>query len=135
LWQPLTLVGACAAAQVASAQAPAIWPDEFDGDRLDRSIWTFTTGGSGNGELQYYTASDNNVHLEDGNLVIEAKREAPEVKNLPRGLTKSRFGFRCRTIEVCIKLTDLADSLWPAFGMLGNNLGVGGWSKSDEWDI
>ncbi|WP_339614882.1 glycosyl hydrolase [uncultured Gilvimarinus sp.] len=139
LWQALTLVGVCAVAPLASAQTTPIWSDEFDGDRLDRSTWTFTTGGSGNGngELQYYTASDNNVYLDDGKLVIEAKRETREGKEFTSGRihTNGRFGFRYGTIEARIKLPDLADGLWPAFWMLGNNFGVDGWPKSGEWDI
>ena len=139
LWQALMLVGTSVAMQATSAQTAPIWSDEFNADRLDRSIWTFTTGGSGNGngELQYYTASDNNVYLEDGSLIIEAKREAHEGKAFTSGRihTNGRFGFRYGTIEARIKLPDLADGLWPAFWMLGNNFGIDGWPKSGEWDI
>lgn len=26
-----------------------IWSDEFEGDKIDRSIWSYNVGGSGNG--------------------------------------------------------------------------------------
>nr|BAC16331.1 beta-1,3-glucanase [Pseudomonas sp. PE2] len=139
LWQAIVLAGSCVAAQAATAQSTPIWSDEFNGERLDRSIWSFNTGGdgNGNGELQYYTASHDNVYLENGSLIIEAKREAYEGKEFTSGRihTNGRFGFRYGTIEARIKLPDLADGLWPAFWMMGNNFGIDGWPKSGEWDI
>ena len=42
----------------AVAQTTPIWSDEFNGTRIDNSIWSYKVGGdgNGNGELQYYTA-------------------------------------------------------------------------------
>ncbi|BDT56932.1 hypothetical protein MasN3_04260 [Massilia varians] len=64
-----------------SAHAPAgwtlAWSDEFDGSQLDRAKWVAETGGHGwgNQELQHYTGRPENVRVEDGMLVIEARRE------------------------------------------------------------
>ena len=59
--------------------ARPIWADEFDTPGLpDPKIWSYDVGGSGwgNNELQYYTEADqDNVHIEDGLLTIEAKKE------------------------------------------------------------
>lgn len=127
------------AASFASAQSEPIWSDEFDGERIDRSVWTYNTGGSGfgNGELQYYTASQDNAYLEDGNLVIEARREDYEGKPFTsaRLHTNGRVGFRYGTLEARIKLPQLDNGLWPAFWLMGDNYGVDGWPRSGEIDI
>ncbi|WP_078083248.1 glycosyl hydrolase [Microbulbifer mangrovi] len=140
----LLLTAACLLAQpaiftAAEAQTQPLWSDEFDGERINRDVWTFTTGGdgNGNGELQYYTASEKNAYLEDGNLVIEARREPFEGKEFTsaRLHTNGRMGFKFGTLEARIKLPKLDNGLWPAFWMLGDNFGVDGWPKSGEIDI
>ncbi|WGL18438.1 glycosyl hydrolase [Microbulbifer bruguierae] len=140
----LLLTAACLLAQPAiftttQAQTAPVWAEEFDGERINRDTWSFTTGGdgNGNGELQYYTASHKNAYLEDGNLVIEARRENYEGKEFTsaRLHTNGRFGFKYGTLEARIKLPKLDNGLWPAFWMLGNNFGVDGWPKSGEIDI
>ena len=63
-----------------------VWADEFDRDGApDASKWTYDThanrGGWYNNEAQYYSADRlENARVEDGVLVIEARREriAPE---------------------------------------------------------
>ncbi|MBP9872530.1 MAG: hypothetical protein KBC60_00760, partial [Haliscomenobacter sp.] len=56
------------------------WSDEFSGNSLDLNVWTPEigngTGGWGNNELEYYTNSTKNVFLSNGNLIIEARKEA-----------------------------------------------------------
>ena len=53
-----------------------VWSDEFDGDSLDLTKWSFQTGNSYNGwgnyEAQYYT--EDNVSVRDGMLIITAKK-------------------------------------------------------------
>ena len=51
-----------------------VWSDEFDGKELNRDVWTYEIGYIRNNELQYYTDSPENAYLEDGCLVIEAKK-------------------------------------------------------------
>src|ERR1700752_1644084 len=60
-----------------------IWHDEFEGSQLDLKNWTFDIGGNGwgNAEWEAYTDKPENVRVEDGMLVIEA-REDP---TLPAG--------------------------------------------------
>ena len=60
-----------------------VWHDEFDGPELNRENWNFDIGGSGwgNAEWEAYTDAPENVRIEDGMLVIEA-REDP---TLPAG--------------------------------------------------
>ena len=55
-----------------------IWQDEFDTSQIDKSNWTFETDGDGfgNNELQFYTRDrKENARVEDGNLIIEARKE------------------------------------------------------------
>src|SRR5207244_544098 len=54
-----------------------VWHDEFDGVALDTNRWVRETGGNGwgNGELEFYTNRVENARLENGYLVIEARRE------------------------------------------------------------
>ncbi|MFT7559089.1 MAG: beta-glucanase (GH16 family)/PKD repeat protein [Flavobacteriales bacterium] len=121
------------------AQDTPIWAEEFNEDRINKDLWTFTTGGSGfgNGELQFYTASSNNAYTDSGDLVIEAIREEYQGKEFTsaRLHTNGRMGFMFGSLEARIKLPNLDKGLWPAFWMLGNNLGVDGWPKAAEWDI
>jgi beta-glucanase (GH16 family)/PKD repeat protein len=123
----------------AAAQTTPIWSDEFNGTRIDNTIWSYKVGGdgNGNGELQYYTASSNNAYIEDGKLVIEAKRETHEGKEFTsaRLHTNGRMSFKYGTLEARIKLPRMDNGLWPAFWMLGTNFGLDGWPKSGEWDI
>ena len=83
----LATLAACTtppAAMPPAVTAPAgwtlAWSDEFDGVRLDPGKWVAETGGHGwgNKELQHYTGRPENLRLEDGKLVIEARRERYE---------------------------------------------------------
>ncbi|EFJ43444.1 hypothetical protein VOLCADRAFT_96269 [Volvox carteri f. nagariensis] len=53
-----------------------LWSDEFDAATLDTSSWNYFTGTAYNNELEYYTSRPENVRLENGSLVIEARAEA-----------------------------------------------------------
>ena len=59
-----------------------VWADEFDYNGLpDPAKWSYDVGGHGwgNKELQYYTdRRKENARVEDGHLVIEARRDAWE---------------------------------------------------------
>ena len=54
------------------------WKDEFDvPGKLNPALWKFEIGGSGwgNKEEQYYTDRLENARVENGHLVIEARKE------------------------------------------------------------
>ncbi|HTF97774.1 MAG TPA: glycosyl hydrolase [Cellvibrio sp.] len=131
-------LGVGLAAANSYAQTP-IWADEFNGTRIDNSTWSYKVGGdgNGNGELQHYTARSENAYIEDGKLVIEAKREVYEGNQFTsaRLHTNGRVAFKYGTLEARIKIPRLDNGLWPAFWMLGTNFGLDGWPKSGEWDI
>ncbi|HBG26800.1 MAG: hypothetical protein A2Y10_05430 [Planctomycetes bacterium GWF2_41_51] len=121
--------------------AEVVWSEEFDGPSIDSAKWTYDTGswGFGNGELQYYTARPENAYIEDGALVIKAMRENYKGAGMSfssaRLKTQGRFAFKYGTIEARIKVPDLANGLWPAFWLLGNNIGSHTWPKCGELDI
>lgn len=66
----------------AASDAPSgwklVWSDEFNGSGLaDPSKWGYEVGFIRNNEAQYYTdARLENAHVENGNLVIEARKES-----------------------------------------------------------
>ncbi|MFJ8039055.1 family 16 glycosylhydrolase [Kitasatospora sp. NPDC096147] len=153
----LTLAGPTAArtepapATVAPAAAAAVttWADEFNGPSgagPDPAKWTTETGGSGYGnhELQYYTAGNANAAQDgQGNLVITARRNTNTNLGCWYGTcqytsarlnTAQTFTQAYGHFESRIKIPR-GQGIWPAFWMLGNDLGSVGWPNSGEIDI
>lgn len=115
-----------------------VWHDEFDGDTIDRSNWTFDigAGGWGNGEAQYYTDRPENAYTEDGMLVIEARQERFEESYYTSARLKSEGlqEFQYGRMEARLRVP-AGRGLWPAFWMLGSNFRTVGWPDSGEIDI
>lgn len=115
-----------------------IWQDEFDGPEIDRTKWTFDVGGHGwgNNELQTYTERPENARIENGMLVIEARKE----QFVRRDYTSARLktqGLHAWTygrIEARMKLP-YGNGIWPAFWMLGADIQQNPWPASGEIDI
>jgi beta-glucanase (GH16 family) len=114
-----------------------VWSDEFDGDSLNTDDWTYEIGtgawGWGNNESQYYTDRSENIRVEDGLLVIEARKEDYEGSQYTsaRIKTAGAQNFTYGKIEVLLKVPS-GEGTWPAFWMLGT---VGGWPECGEIDI
>lgn len=130
--------------EVEEEEAPEIvnetlfWEENFDGDELDSSVWTFELGngcpnlcGWGNNEPQSYT--DTNHRLEDGNLHITVKKEGA-IYTSTRIITKDKFEFTYGKIETRAKLP-VGTGVWPAFWMLGSNIDEVSWPLCGEIDI
>lgn len=119
-----------------------VWEDHFNSGTINEDVWTFDFGdgcergicGWGNSELQYYTSRPENARIENGNLVIEARREAFQGKEFTsaRLKTEGRLHFKYGTLEARIKVPNLQNGLWPAFWMLGT---IGSWPANGEIDI
>lgn len=115
-----------------------VWHDEFDGSELDRESWTFDLGGGGwgNAESQVYTDRPENVRLEDGVLVIEAREEEyrgadyTSARLKTQGLNAWEYG----RIEARMKLP-VGRGIWPAFWMLGEDITTRDWPACGEIDI
>jgi beta-glucanase (GH16 family) len=125
------------------------WSDEFNGPAStapDPGRWRRDIGGSGwgNSELEYYTNSTRNAALDGaGNLVITARRENPAGYSCWYGtcqytsarlLTSGTFTQAYGRFEARLKVPR-GQGLWPAFWMLGNDIGSVGWPNSGEIDI
>lgn len=119
-----------------------VWSDEFDGDKLDYSRWGIEENafGGGNQELQLYTDRRENVRVENGNLVLEARRDQPGVSGTVREYssgrvrTKNRGDWMYGRFEVRAKLPR-GQGIWPAIWMLPTDNKYGSWAASGEIDI
>jgi len=119
-----------------------VWSDEFDRDGLpDPARWAYDVGGHGwgNRERQYYTESrPENARVEDGRLIIEARREAWEGCDYTsaRLVTRGRAAWTYGRFEIRAKLPAGRGS-WPAIWMLPVEwtLGTGKWPDVGEIDI
>ncbi|MET7419462.1 family 16 glycosylhydrolase [Dactylosporangium sp. NPDC005555] len=125
------------------------WSDEFDGaagSAPDAGKWKRDIGGGGwgNNEQQYYTNSTSNASLNGaGQLVITARRENPANYQCHYGtcqytsarlLTQDKFTQAYGRFEARMKLPR-GQGIWPAFWMLGADIGSNPWPNSGEIDI
>jgi beta-glucanase (GH16 family) len=114
-----------------------VWSDEFNGTSVNLSNWNFEVGGGGwgNHELEYYT-NGANASIQNGALVIEARRQSMGGMSYTssRMTTKGKHEFTYGRIEARIAMPAGA-GLWPAFWMLGANIGTVGWPACGETDI
>lgn len=113
-----------------------MWQDEFEGETLNTSNWTFETGGHGwgNNELQFYRPE--NTSVKDGYLVITAKQENYQGKNYTssRIITKDKQSLRYGRVDIRAALPK-GQGIWPALWMLGSNFSSVGWPACGEIDI
>jgi beta-glucanase (GH16 family) len=120
------------------AEWTLVWQDAFDGVHVNEAKWNYETGGHGwgNNELQYYTGRKENVYVEDGFLIIEARKEIYENRNYTsaRLTTKNKGDWLYGKFEVRAKLPK-GKGLWPAIWMLPTDWEYGGWAASGEIDI
>ena len=116
------------------------WSDEFnqpDGSPPDPAKWGYDIGGNGwgNNEREYYTARTNNARIEDGKLVIEARKEDYGGRTITsaRLLTKGKWSWTYGRLEARIKIPR-GQGMWPALWMLGTNIDSAGWPACGEID-
>jgi Beta-glucanase/Beta-glucan synthetase len=123
-----------------SSSSPYLWNDEFDGDAIDTSKWSFEIGtgasGWGNNEWEYYTDRKENAYIKDGVLHIRAQKEDYKGSKYTsaRMITKDKFSFTYGTVEARIALPT-GKGIWPAFWMLGQNIDKVSWPACGEIDI
>jgi beta-glucanase (GH16 family) len=121
-----------------------VWSDEFDiTGAPDDKKWNYDLGdgcpgncGWGNNELEYYTNNSKNVRVENGNLIIEARRDSVSGKPFTstRIVSKGKGDWLYGRIEVRAKLPR-GKGTWPAIWMLSTEWKYGGWPESGEIDI
>jgi beta-glucanase (GH16 family) len=125
------------------------WSDEFDGAAgtpPDPATWQPEVGGHGwgNEELQYYTDSSEMAALDGaGNLAIVVRRVDPQLRGARFGgceyssarlISKDRVAFSYGLVQARIRLPR-GRGIWPAFWMLGQNIGEVGWPHCGEIDV
>lgn len=135
------------APQTQAPQAPAgyqlAWADEFERDGApDPALWRYDThanrAGWYNNELQYYAADRlENARVEDGRLIIEARRESLDAPDSGgQGFTSvrmiSRQALTYGLYEIRARLP-CARGAWPAIWMLPQ--AAGAWPAGGEIDI
>ena len=117
-----------------------IWSDEFNGDTLDTSIWSYEIGkgswGWGNNEKQYYTNREKNCSVNNGSLKITALKEAYGNSDYTssRIITKGKYEIKFGYIEARIALPSMS-GIWPAFWLLGADIDSNPWPHCGEIDI
>ncbi len=148
----LLLLASIATAQSKTEQAPTqegyvlTWSDEFngtDGSLPDPKKWVIETGGGGwgNNELETYTNRTQNVHIQNGNLVVTSIKETFKgADGITRPYTSARiktaklFEQKYGRFEARIKIPQ-GQGIWPAFWLLGNDIDTVGWPACGEIDI
>ena len=133
-----------------------VWSDEFDYTGLpNEAKWDYEQGFIRNAESQYYTkARKENARVENGHLVIEARKEDwPNPDYRPGSssrrsrssrekadytsaslITRGKASWTHGRIEVKAKLP-AGRGVWPAIWMLGTNIREVGWPRCGEIDI
>ncbi len=113
-----------------------VWSDEFNGSISPD--WVFETGrgasGWGNNELQYYRRE--NATVQNGHLVITARREnfGGAQYTSARMKTQGKKSWKYGRMEARISMPAF-QGVWPAFWMLGDNISSVGWPACGEIDV
>jgi beta-glucanase (GH16 family) len=140
----------CSQSQTPSAQLSlpkgefgtiAVWQDEFnDSGKPDAQKWNYNLGGNGwgNNELENYTENPENARVENGHLIIEARKEksGQQLYSSARLVTKGKGDFLYGKFEIRARLPQ-GRGTWPAIWMLGSSQTYGnkGWPDNGEIDI
>jgi len=114
-----------------------VFADEFDvPGPPDPARWTHEIGYIANDEKQYYTSRAENARVEDGALVIEARRERWMGYDYTsaRLNTKGRAQFLHGRVEFRAKLPT-GRGTWQALWMLGANIDQVDWPACGEIDV
>lgn len=131
-----------------------VWSDEFDGPAgapVDTTKWRYDTAdgcgsgncGWGNNEKEYYSRAPENIALNGQGQLMIVGRVAPAGLTCYYGpcrytsakiTTRGKVDVAPGRVEARIKLA-AGQGLWPAFWLLGQNIGTVGWPTSGELDI
>jgi len=118
-----------------------VWYDEFNGNNLNTSDWSYDIGtgcpslcGWGNNELQYYRSE--NVAVSGGNLVITSLAQSFGGASFTSGKihTRDNHYFLYGRMEMRARIPT-GGGMWPAFWMMPQYDVYGGWAASGEIDI
>lgn len=133
------------------AKETLVWSEEFNGtdsqSKPNPANWTYDTGGGGwgNGELETYCAWGSNQPPcdstrpnayvgNDGYLHIVARSAVHGTYTSARLKTEGLQSFQYGRIEARIRIPE-GQGMWPAFWMLGDDIGRSPWPACGEFDI
>ena len=119
-----------------------VWSDEFDQPGLpDPQKWSYEQGYIRNGEAQYYTRRRaENARVENGFLIIEARRDSALLEGQVRPITSASLTTQGKHTwtyghyEVRAQLPS-SRGTWAAAWLLGANISRVGWPTCGEIDI
>ncbi|GAE32786.1 carbohydrate binding domain-containing protein [Alkalihalobacillus hemicellulosilyticus] len=119
-----------------------VWSDEFDGDEINMENWSYDvpTNGRWNGEIQSYT--ENNAFIEDGSLILEARKEDITEEDgqtynysSAKLITQGKQTWTYGRVDVKAKMPT-GQGIWPAIWMMPDDEPFyGTWPVSGEIDI
>ena len=113
-----------------------LWHDEFDGDTLDKGVWSRIPGPGRSPWDKYMSLRDDLVQVKDGNLVlvgvVNDDLKADERPFLTGGVwTQHKFFFTYGKVEIRARFEN-QQGAWPAFWMLPEDAK---WPDGGEIDI
>ncbi|MFQ3586993.1 MAG: glycoside hydrolase family 16 protein [Fimbriimonadaceae bacterium] len=119
-----------------------VFADEFDrGTPPDRDEWVYEVGKIRNREEQFYTEGRaENARIENGMLVLEARKEPFEGSEITSASLQSRRSWTHVYVEVRARFPT-GRGTWPAIWMLGDSIrkhgtpDYVGWPRCGEIDI
>ena len=129
-----------------------VWSEEFNEGvgarrrvRPDPELWRYNVGADTNhsvGVLCAYNSSvapcekeaPNSYVGTDGDLHVVAQQPVPGVYTSANLDTRGKFSFRYGRLEARIWVPE-GQGIWPAFWLLGNDVGTVGWPACGEVDI
>lgn len=126
-----------------SADWVLVWEDNFDGGNInDRWNFEVNCAGGGNNELQCYTNNRNeNVRQENGNLIIQARKEwwgdggqTGGDKPFTSGRITTKANWLHGKFDIRARMPK-GKHIWPAIWMMPSASEYGGWPRSGEIDI
>jgi beta-glucanase (GH16 family) len=112
-----------------------LWSDEFNGTSVNTANWNIDVGNPNvNNEKEYYQAA--NATVSGGFLTITARKQSVggQPYTSAKLTTAGKYQPTSGRIEASIKLPAVQGT-WPAFWMLGANIGSVGWPQCGEIDI
>jgi beta-glucanase (GH16 family) len=118
-----------------SQQWIKVWADEFDYVGMpDSAYWNFDKYGAGDG--YFAGAREENVRVEDGKLILEARKENYQGAQYSSAQIHSQCkgDWKYGKIEISAKIP-FGRGIWPALWLKPTYSTYGAWPQSGEIDI
>lgn len=141
--------------KIAAVTKKLLWHQEFtgkSGTKPSSKIFSYDMGGGGWGNNEHETYTNHNTALNgSGQLVINLVRIHPNLDDLydtcpidtpgnacefesGRIQTQGKLNFKYGRLEARIRVP-VGDGTWPAFWLLGSDIGTNAWPNCGELDI